>query len=75
MRIGVDVQVAIDPETDSVSISLYSIPLKILEDVLENMSQPEWRQNIVDGVNGAIVAKDLGIGITERTFWLGPSEA
>lgn len=68
MRIPIDVQVAIDPENESVSIFLMDIPLDYLEGILLNLAEESWRQNIVDGVQGARAAKDLGILVTERSF-------
>jgi hypothetical protein len=68
MRIPIDVQVAIDPENESVSIFLMDIPLDYLEGILLNLAEESWRQNIVDGIQGARAAKDLGILVTERSF-------
>lgn len=68
MNIPIDVQIAIDPEKNTLSISIYDIPFEYLEGVLLNMAEPSWRQNIIDGVNGARVGKDLGIAFTERSF-------
>ena len=74
VKLPVDVQVAIDPDDNTVSISLFGIPMEFLEGVLDNIALPEWRQNILDGVSGAIAAKDLGIGVTQRSFSLGPED-
>lgn len=75
MRIPIDVQVAIDPENESVSIFLMDIPLDYLEGILLNIAEESWRQNIVDGVQGARAAKDLGILVTERSFHVRRSES
>lgn len=64
--------VALDPEKNTMSLAIHNIPLENLEDVLINISQPGWRQNIIDGVNGAIAAKDLGVCSTERRFRIKP---
>jgi hypothetical protein len=68
VKIPVDMQVAIDPEKETISISLYDIPLEHIEGILRNMGEESWRQNILDGINGARAAKDLGIAYTERSF-------
>jgi hypothetical protein len=68
MAIPIDVQVAIDPKSESVSIFLLDIPLDYLEGILLNLAEESWRQNIIDGIQGARAAKDLGISVTERSF-------
>ena len=68
IRVTLDVDVAIDSEENTVSISFLDIPLDYLELVLLNMTQPIWRQNILDGVRGAQAALGLGVEYTERSF-------
>lgn len=74
MRIPIDVQVAIDPENESVSIFLMDVPLDYLKGVLLNLAEESWRQNIIDGIQGARAAKDLGITVTERSFHVRPEK-
>lgn len=70
VRFPVDMDVALDPEKMTVSLVLHDIPLDRLEGVLLNIAEKSWRQNILDGVRGAIAAKDLGIASTEREFYV-----
>ena len=72
--IPVDVEVAIDPDKKTVSIALLDIPLAHLEDILLNIAEPLWRQNIIDGINGARAGKELGIPSTERNFYVRSEE-
>ena len=74
-RTHIDMEVALDPEKYTMTLVLHNIPLDRLEGVLLNMAKPSWRQNILDGVRGAVAAKDLGIASTERTFRVAPEEA
>ena len=69
-RFPVDMDVALDPERMTVSLVLHDIPIDRLEGVLLNIAEKSWRQNILDGVRGAIAAKDLGIVSTEREFYI-----
>lgn len=64
----VDVRIELDPEKFTVSIVLCDIPMEHLEGVLGNMAKPSWRQNILDGIRGALAGKELGIYSTERNF-------
>lgn len=59
---------ALDPEKNTISITMHDIPIEFLNEILTNISEPEWRQNVVDGVNGAVAARELGIVSTKRTF-------
>ena len=68
IRVPVEVDIAIDPEDNTLSICLYDIPIDKLEGILLNMGEEVLRQNLLDGVRGAQVAQDLGIDYTERTF-------
>ena len=63
-----NLEVCLDPERGTVDIHLLDLPQKLLGDILSAIAEPTWRQNILDGVNGAIVAQDLGITYTERAF-------
>jgi hypothetical protein len=64
----IEMGAALDPEKKTVSLSIHNIPLESLEGVLAMMSEPAWRQNILDGVKVALAARDLGIGRTQRKF-------
>ena len=64
----IDMDIALDPERFTISLVLHDIPLDDLEGVLLNISEESWRQNILDGIRGALAAKDLGIASTERNF-------
>lgn len=66
--VPIDMDVALNPEENTVSLVLHDIPLENLEWVLENIAEPSWRQNIIDGINGALVAAEMGIASTERQF-------
>lgn len=70
----IDMDAALDPENLTVSLAIRNIPLDALETVLSNMAQPFWRQNIVDGIQGALAAKGLGIASTQRTFSTKPMQ-
>lgn len=69
---NVQMEAALDPEKYTVSLSLSNIPLENLGDVLANMAKPSWRQNIIDGIQGALAARDLGVSFTERKFQVEP---
>lgn len=66
--VPIDMDVALNPEENTVSLVLHDIPLENLEWVLENIAELSWRQNIIDGINGALVAAEMGIASTERLF-------
>jgi hypothetical protein len=64
----IDMEMALNPEDFTVSLMLHDIPLEHLKQVLLNIAEPSWRQNILDGINGALAAKEMGIASTERRF-------
>jgi hypothetical protein len=68
MKTPVKIEAAIDPDNETVSILLLDIPLDRLENVLLDIAMPLWRQNMIDGINGARAGKELGIPSTERLF-------
>ena len=68
MKVPVKIEAAIDPDNGTVSILLLDIPLDRLEKVLLDIAMPLWRQNMIDGINGARAGKELGIPSTERLF-------
>ena len=68
VRTPVKIEAAIDPDRKTVSIVLLDIPLDQLEKVLLDVARPLWRQNMIDGINGARAGKELGIPSTERLF-------
>lgn len=74
IRMPLDLDIAINPESDTVSMSIYDIPFEHLEGLLMNMAEPAWKQNILDAVNGAKVAKGMGIESTERSFMVFSEE-
>lgn len=73
-KIIVDMDIAIDPDRDTVTLSIFDVPVEMLAHVLQNIGQESWRQNILDGINGARVAQDMGMACTERTFCIGEEE-
>jgi hypothetical protein len=70
----IDVEAALNPEKLTVSLALHNIPLESLERVLKNMAEPAWRRNFIDGINGALAAKDMGIATTSRIFSVRPDD-
>lgn len=64
----IDMDIALDPESNMVDLCIHDIPMGGLEAVLFALAEPDWRQNVLDGIGGAKTGRGMGIEETQRSF-------